>query len=218
MMVGASGSGAKTDTKKGNARVFILDTEQAAEIPDVITGEANVVADALSRKEHEKPKRVRALRLELKVDLASQIKEAQKMALEEGNIKAEKENGTIDQLSKGSDEILRLGTRICAPMVGSLRDKILEEAHKLKYMMHPGSDKMYHNLKDDYWWIGMKKDVALYLAKCLMCSKVKAENQKPLGLYHAIAILNFHFNAIRISCDCDSESRANAIEKNSNPS
>ena len=68
-------------------------------------GKANVVADALSRKEHEKPKRVRALRLELKIDLASQIKEAQKLALEEGNIKAEKENGTIDQLVKGSDEI-----------------------------------------------------------------------------------------------------------------
>ncbi|XP_076928619.1 uncharacterized protein LOC143592624 [Bidens hawaiensis] len=117
------------------------------------TGKANVVADALSRKEHDKPKRVRALRLDLKIDLLTEIKEAQK-----------------------------LGKRIWVPMVGSLREKILEEAHKSKYMTHPGSDRMYHNLKDDYWWIGMKKEIALYVAKCLTCSKVKAEHQKPLGL------------------------------------
>ncbi|XP_076925677.1 uncharacterized protein LOC143588602 [Bidens hawaiensis] len=118
---------------------------------------ANVVADALSRKEHKIPKRVRALRLELKIDLTSQIRDAQKLALEQGSIKEEKENGTIDQLVKGDDEILRLGKRILVPATGNLRDKILEEAHKSKYMMHPGSDKMHHNLKNDYWWIGMKK-------------------------------------------------------------
>ncbi|XP_076917513.1 uncharacterized protein LOC143577615 [Bidens hawaiensis] len=75
-------------------------------------GKAKVVSDALSRKEHDKPKRVQALRLELKVNLINQIKEAQKLALEEENIKAEKENGMIDQLVKGDDEILRLGKRI----------------------------------------------------------------------------------------------------------
>ncbi|XP_076888130.1 uncharacterized protein LOC143538451 [Bidens hawaiensis] len=112
-------------------------------------GKANVVVNALSRKEHEKPKRVRALRMELKIDLLTKIKEAQKVALEQENIKAEKENGTIDQLVKGKDEILRLRKRIWVPMIGSLREKILEEAHKSKYMMYPGSDKMYHNLKDD---------------------------------------------------------------------
>ncbi|XP_076933713.1 uncharacterized protein LOC143599699 [Bidens hawaiensis] len=134
-------------------------------------GNANVVAAALSRKEHDKPKRVQALRFEIRIDLANKIKEAQKLALEEGNIKAEKENGTIDQLVKGDDEILRLGKRIWVPVIGNLRTKILEEAHKLKYMMYPESDKMYHNLKDEYWWIGMKKDIALYVAKCLTYSR-----------------------------------------------
>ncbi|XP_076947746.1 uncharacterized protein LOC143619783 [Bidens hawaiensis] len=105
---------------------------------------ANAVADTLSRKEHEKPKRVRALRLELKIDLLTEIKEAQKLALEQENIKAEKENGTIDQLVKGNNEILRLGKRIWVPMVGILRKKILEDAHESKYMMHMGSDKIYH--------------------------------------------------------------------------
>ncbi|XP_076935420.1 uncharacterized protein LOC143602061 [Bidens hawaiensis] len=110
------------------------------------------------------------------------IKEAQKLALEEGNIKAEKENGTIDQLVKGNDEILILGKRIWALIIGNLRAKILEEAHKSKYMVHTGCDKMYHNLKGEYWWIGMKKDIDLYVTKCLTCTKVKVEHQKPLGL------------------------------------
>ncbi|XP_076916515.1 uncharacterized protein LOC143576266 [Bidens hawaiensis] len=216
---GASGSGVKADAKKRNARVFMLDTQKAAGIPDVITGmgcvlmqgkevisyasrqlkvheknyathdlelvaiifalklwvhylygvkftiytdhkslkhvfdrkklnirkrrwmktlndydceivyhegKSNVVDDALSRKQHDKPKRVRALRLELIIDLANQIKDAQKLVLEEGNIKFEKENGTIDQLVKGSDKILRLGKRIWVPIIRNLRDKILE--------------------------------------------------------------------------------------------
>ncbi|XP_076942160.1 uncharacterized protein LOC143611950 [Bidens hawaiensis] len=85
---------------------------------------ANVVADALSRKEHRIPKRVRALRLEPKVDLTSQIREAQKLALVKGNIKEEKENGTIDQLVKGDDEILRLGKRIWVPEIRFMRKLI----------------------------------------------------------------------------------------------
>ncbi|XP_076903210.1 uncharacterized protein LOC143558212 [Bidens hawaiensis] len=98
---------------------------------------ANVVAGALSRKEHEKPKRVRALRLELQIDLIEQIKRAQKKAIEENQISEEKRNGTIDSLVKGDDEILRLGTRIWVPKIEDLRERIMNEAHRSKYMMHP---------------------------------------------------------------------------------
>ncbi|GJU82934.1 putative reverse transcriptase domain-containing protein [Tanacetum coccineum] len=58
----------------------------------------------------------------------------------------------------------------------------MNEAHTLKYSVHPGADKMYHDLRDLYWWPGMKKDIAMYVSKCLTCSKVKAEHQKPSGL------------------------------------
>ncbi|KAI3773726.1 hypothetical protein L1987_48256 [Smallanthus sonchifolius] len=54
--------------------------------------------------------------------------------------------------------------------------------------MHPGSDKMYKNLKPEYWWIGMKKHIAEYVAKCLTCSKVKAEHQKPSGLLQQLEL------------------------------
>ncbi|GKF99800.1 putative reverse transcriptase domain-containing protein [Tanacetum coccineum] len=56
------------------------------------------------------------------------------------------------------------------------------EAHKSKYSIHPGADKMYYDLRDRYWWPGMKKDIAEYVCKCLTCLKVKAEHQRPSGL------------------------------------
>ncbi|GJS18387.1 putative reverse transcriptase domain-containing protein [Tanacetum coccineum] len=58
----------------------------------------------------------------------------------------------------------------------------MDEAHKSKYFVHPGADKMYYDLRDRYWWPGMKKDIAEYVSKCLTCLKVKAEHQRPSGL------------------------------------
>ena len=59
---------------------------------------------------------------------------------------------------------------------------IMHESHKSKYSIHPGSDKMYQDLKKFYWWPNMKAEIATYVSKCLTCSKVKAEYQKPSGL------------------------------------
>ncbi|GKC83726.1 putative reverse transcriptase domain-containing protein [Tanacetum coccineum] len=58
----------------------------------------------------------------------------------------------------------------------------MDEAHKTRYSMHPGADKMYHDLRDMYWWPGMKRDIATYVSKCLYCLKVKVEHQRPSGL------------------------------------
>ncbi|GJW41205.1 putative reverse transcriptase domain-containing protein [Tanacetum coccineum] len=58
----------------------------------------------------------------------------------------------------------------------------MDEAHKSKYSVHLGADKMYYDLRDRYWWPGMKKDIAMYVSKFLTCLKVKAEHQRPSGL------------------------------------
>ncbi|GJV91985.1 reverse transcriptase domain-containing protein [Tanacetum coccineum] len=68
------------------------------------------------------------------------------------------------------------------PFFGGLRDLIMHESHKSKYSIHPGSDKMYQDLKKLYWWPNMKAIIAEYVGKCLTCSRVKAECQKPSGL------------------------------------
>ncbi|GJZ69229.1 putative reverse transcriptase domain-containing protein [Tanacetum coccineum] len=80
------------------------------------------------------------------------------------------------------DETRCIKNRSWLPLSGSLRDLIMHESHKSKYSIHPGSDKMYHNLKKLYWWPNMKAIIAEYVGKCLTCFRVKAECQKPSGL------------------------------------
>ncbi|KAI3732715.1 hypothetical protein L1987_63922 [Smallanthus sonchifolius] len=94
----------------------------------------------------------------------------------------------IDQLIKGDDRIFRMNKRIWVPIYGNLREEILENAYKSKYTMHPIRDKMYKNLNANYWWIGMKNHIAIYIAKYLTCSQVKAEHQKPSSLLQQLEI------------------------------
>ncbi|GJT78126.1 ribonuclease H-like domain-containing protein [Tanacetum coccineum] len=79
---------------------------------------------------------------------------------------------TMNKLVKGN----------LVPAYGNMRTLIMNEAYATKYSVHPGTDKMYYDLRDIYWWSEMKKDIALYVSKYLTCSKVKAEHQKPSGL------------------------------------
>ncbi|GJW02408.1 retrotransposon protein, putative, ty1-copia subclass [Tanacetum coccineum] len=65
---------------------------------------------------------------------------------------------------------------------GGVKKLIMDEAQTFRYSIHPGADKMYHDLRDLYWWPSMKRDIAEYVSKCLTCSKIKAEHQKPSGL------------------------------------
>ncbi|GJZ76218.1 putative reverse transcriptase domain-containing protein [Tanacetum coccineum] len=91
--------------------------------------------------------------------------------------------GGLDQLmERKEDGSLYFMDRIWVPLAGGVRTIIMDEAHKTKYSLHPGADKMYHDLRDMYWWPGMKRDIATYVSKCLTCSKVKADHQRPSGL------------------------------------
>ncbi|GJT44612.1 putative reverse transcriptase domain-containing protein [Tanacetum coccineum] len=120
-------------------------------------GKANVVTDALSRKERVKPRRVRAMAMTIQYGVRGMILEAQ---------------------------------------IGGVRTVIMDEAHKSKYSVHPRADKMYHDLRDIYWWPGMKRDIATYVSKCLTCSKVKAEHQRPSGLLQQLEIPEWKWDKI----------------------
>ncbi|GJS29763.1 putative reverse transcriptase domain-containing protein [Tanacetum coccineum] len=114
--------------------------------------------------------------------LPSQILEAQTEAIKEENIKAENLRGMDKAFKVRPDGTRCIKNRSWLPLFGNLRDLIMHESHKSKYSIHPGSDKMYQDLKKLYWWPNIKAIIAEYVGKCLTCSRVKAECQKPSGL------------------------------------
>ncbi|GKC21092.1 putative reverse transcriptase domain-containing protein, partial [Tanacetum coccineum] len=144
---------------------------------------ANVVADALSQKERNRPLRVRALMMTVHNDLPLQILKAQKEAMKKKNVKAKNLGRLIKQIFElRLDGTRCFGNHVWLPRFDGLRDLIMHESHKSKYSIHPGLDKMYQDLKLLYWWPDMKADIATYVSKCLTCAKVKAEHQKPSRL------------------------------------
>ncbi|GKC99459.1 putative reverse transcriptase domain-containing protein, partial [Tanacetum coccineum] len=157
-------------------------------------GKANVIADALSRKDQSKPLRVRSLGMTISLDLPKQILNAQTKARKPESIKNEDVGGMLLENSKDpekfrteklepcGDETLCFNGRSWLPCYGDLRTVIMHESHKSKYSIHPGSDKMYQDMKKLYWWPNMKANIATYVSKCLTYAKVKAEHQRPSGL------------------------------------
>ncbi|GJR82003.1 putative reverse transcriptase domain-containing protein [Tanacetum coccineum] len=136
-------------------------------------GKANVVADALSKKERIKPLRVRALVMTIGLDLPKQILKAQIEARKPKNLKAkdvggmlvetsrESENPKKEKLETRADGTLCLNNKSRLPCYGDLRTLIMHESHKSKYSVHSGSDKMYQNMKKLYWWPNMELPLML---------------------------------------------------------
>ncbi|GKB34582.1 putative reverse transcriptase domain-containing protein, partial [Tanacetum coccineum] len=102
--------------------------------------------------------------------------------IKEENYGTENLGGMIKDLEPRDDGALCLRNRSWIPYFGDLRTLIMHESHKSKYLIHPGSDKMYQDLKKLYWWPNMKAEIATYVIKCLTYAKVKGKCQKPSGL------------------------------------
>nr|GEV13927.1 RNA-directed DNA polymerase, eukaryota [Tanacetum cinerariifolium] len=101
-------------------------------------------------------------------------------------------------MERKEDESLYFMDRIWVPLVGGVRTIIMNEAYKTRYTVHPGADKMYYNLRDMYWWSGMKRDIATYVSKCLTCSKGKAEHRRPSSLLQQPEIPEWKWDNITI--------------------
>ncbi|GJX69818.1 reverse transcriptase domain-containing protein [Tanacetum coccineum] len=128
------------------------------------------------------------------LNLPKQILDAQTEARKPESIKNEDVGGILvknskdpeklrmEKLEPRADGTLCLNGRSWLPCYGDLRTVIMHESHKLKYSIHPGSEKMYQDMKKLYWWPNTKANIATYVRKCLTCAKVKAEHQRPSGL------------------------------------
>ncbi|GJY49280.1 putative reverse transcriptase domain-containing protein [Tanacetum coccineum] len=166
------------------------------------SGKANVVADALSRKEQIEPLRVRALVMTISLDLPKRILEAQIEAQKLENLVNEDVGGMIrkdipkERLEPRANGTLCLHGRSWLPCYGDLRSVIMHESHKSKYFIHPGSEKMYQDMKKLYWWPNIKADIATYVSKCLTYARVKAEHQRPSGLLVQPAIPEWKWDNI----------------------
>ena len=170
-------------------------------------GRANVVADALSRKSsgrlaclqcsraaeyasftslgvkfHRKGEDVILAQMQVRPLLLDRIRETQMTDDHLMKLRKAVVDGETTEYVISGDDTLMYGTRVCIPNDAALKQEILEEAHQSVYAMHPGSTKMYRDLREVYWWPGMKNDIAMFVSKCLTCQQVKAEHQRPAGL------------------------------------
>jgi hypothetical protein len=164
-------------------------------------GKANVVTDALSRRSHLNMLATRELLLEFCTEFEkpnlgwvsnTEVVEMEvDSMLEQDILKGQLEDAKIQEIKEQIKEdntpgfsIDDQGTLwykkcICVPKIKEIRESILRKAHDSAYSIHPGSTKMYHDLKSRYWWYRMKRAIAEYVALCDNCQRVKAERQRP---------------------------------------
>ncbi|GJZ02780.1 putative reverse transcriptase domain-containing protein [Tanacetum coccineum] len=161
---------------------------------------SNMVADALSRKERNKPLRIRDLVMTIGLNLTKQILSAQSEARKEENFTNKDLHGMINKLEPRADGTLCLNNRNWIPCFRGLRALIMHVSHKSKYSIHPGSDKMYQDLRRLYWWPNMKAKITTYVSKCLTCAKVKIEYHKPSGLLVQPEIPQWKWENITMDC------------------
>lgn len=120
--------------------------------------------------------------LRVKYNLFDQIHEAQRNYLETEDLRIGMRKGLLPDFRTDDYGTVWLKDRVCVQKDEKIREIIMAEAHDTRYSIHPGSTKMYKDLKTMFWWRRMKRDIASYVAHGDTCRRVKAEHQKPRGL------------------------------------
>jgi hypothetical protein len=129
-------------------------------------------------------------------DLINEIKEAQKGNEGMGKIRARKIKGEAKEFTIDDDGTICFGKRLVFPKNFELRQKILAKAHESQFSIHPGSNKMYQDVRKKFWWPHMKREVAQYVAECDTCQRVKAEHLKSVGTLQPLPIPSWKWEDI----------------------
>jgi len=173
---------------------------------DYHRGRANVVADALSRKSKllvielndcDEKELIELRKIDAKVEVGTEgslfaqlrvkltfrekVLEAQQKDIEVDKVKEKIKLGIETPFWILDDGMVLMGKRMYLPGDQVLKEELLKEAHETRLNIHPGSIKMYNDLKEFYWWPNMKKQIADFVASCPVCQQVKVEHQKPAG-------------------------------------
>jgi hypothetical protein len=181
---------------------------------------ANVVADALSRKSYVNATMVsrmprelykefeqlnvgfvahaKGIAIEVEPTLEQEIRKGQLEDAKIQEIKEMIEVGKTPDFIEDEHGTVWFQKRICVPDVDHLHEKILQETHDSAYFIHLGSIKMYQDLKERYWWYGMKHDVVAHVALCDVYQRVKAEHQRPAGLLQSLKVPEWKWEEIGI--------------------
>nr|AAV32173.1 putative polyprotein [Oryza sativa Japonica Group] len=181
-------------------------------------GKANVVADALSRKSYCTALCIEGMceelrqefehlnvgivehgfvaALEARPTLVDQVRAAQVNDSEIAELKKNMRVGKARDFHEDEHGTIWMGERLCVPDDKELKDLILTEAHQTQYSIHPGSTKMYQDLKEKFWWVSMRREIAEFVALCDVCQRVKAEHQRPAGLLQPLQIPEWKWEEI----------------------
>ncbi|KAM1033810.1 hypothetical protein FF1_037259 [Malus domestica] len=186
-------------------------------------GHANVVADALSRKPQGRLNALYACRVPLLAELRAtgvkleledrreaflasfQVKpvlvdhilEAQMVDEEiQEMVQLRNEGKKKDLRIRESDDMLMQENIMYVPNNEELKKEILDEEHCSAYVMHPGGTKMYHTIRPFYYWAGMKREIAKYVSRCIVCQQVKVERKKPFGRMQPIPVPHWKWENI----------------------
>ncbi|XP_035832002.1 uncharacterized protein LOC118481029 [Helianthus annuus] len=122
-------------------------------------GKANVVADVLSRKESPLPIQVKSMKMVVTPCFLDMIRDSQIKSLGAEDLEKERVKGVTDKLEENSTGLKTRFGRIWIPRFCKVKTALLDEAHKSRYSIHPRATKMYRDLKTNYWWPGMKRDI-----------------------------------------------------------
>jgi hypothetical protein len=169
-------------------------------------GKANVIANALSRKTHynylpvvsisreESSIRITPIMAQYNVTLTLVLRggivAAQSIDVGVAHIKRRLTEGDpkVNYFHVDEEGILWFKDRLVVPKNHGLCKKIFDKAHTSKYSIHPGSTKMCHDLKAQFWWTHTKRETACYVVECNTCRRVKADHMRPAGLLQHLSI------------------------------
>ncbi|XP_075499214.1 uncharacterized protein LOC142537594 [Primulina tabacum] len=164
-------------------------------------GKANVVTDALSRKITMACLEMKAVRawihihspghlagLRIEPEFHTIVKQNQELEQEDSKIR------TDTNFVTNSQGIQFYHDRICVP--SSMKKEIMEKLHQYRISIHLGGSKMYQEIKNHFWWNGIKRDIVDFISQCLSCQMIKAEHQRPTGLLQPLPIPEWKWDQI----------------------